>query len=117
MYNFSAIPLAMKVCDHSLIDTASVTQSKNDKKVVRRQGSALPSTTQAVARNTFFCFVFFVEETLSKPDYTSFSSSLEDSAHITSSIGRKGDFGTFTAPYNPIFFLHHAQIDRLWWLW
>lgn len=24
---------------------------------------------------------------------------------------------TFTSPGDPIFFLHHAQIDRIWYLW
>lgn len=58
-----------------------------------------------------------IEETLRKPDYESFISSLEDRAHNAIPTGIKGDFGTFTAPYDPVFFLHHTQIDRLWWLW
>ncbi|TGO07565.1 hypothetical protein BTUL_0265g00140 [Botrytis tulipae] len=29
----------------------------------------------------------------------------------------RGDFSMFTAPYDPVFFLHHTQLDRLWWLW
>ena len=33
------------------------------------------------------------------------------------SYGISGDFETFTAPYDPLFFLHHTQLDRLWWLW
>ncbi|KAF6800328.1 tyrosinase central domain containing protein [Colletotrichum sojae] len=24
---------------------------------------------------------------------------------------------TFSAPNDPVFFLHHTQVDRLWWMW
>ncbi|KAJ4288910.1 hypothetical protein N0V90_011251 [Kalmusia sp. IMI 367209] len=29
----------------------------------------------------------------------------------------RGDFFRVTAPYDPLFFLHHTQLDRLWWQW
>lgn len=28
-----------------------------------------------------------------------------------------GDMGPSSSPNEPLFFLHHAQIDRLWWMW
>ncbi|KAL9575822.1 hypothetical protein ACKAV7_000064 [Fusarium commune] len=34
---------------------------------------------------------------------------------IHSAIG--GDMNPATSPNNPIFFLHHTQVDRLWWQW
>ncbi|KAI1146253.1 putative tyrosinase [Nemania diffusa] len=51
------------------------------------------------------------------PDYFRFLSMLEDGPHSAIPILVRGDFSSFTAPNDPIFFLHHAQIDRLWWQW
>ncbi|KGO55074.1 Tyrosinase [Penicillium expansum] len=50
-------------------------------------------------------------------DYNSYRISLESGPHgaVHSAIG--GDMSPATSPNDPIFFLHHTQIDRLWWLW
>ncbi|KAH7184575.1 uncharacterized protein B0J16DRAFT_397919 [Fusarium flagelliforme] len=50
-------------------------------------------------------------------NYNDYRYDLEGGPHgaIHASIG--GDMGPSTSPNDPIFFLHHAQIDRLWWLW
>ncbi|KAK5116248.1 hypothetical protein LTR62_008575 [Meristemomyces frigidus] len=37
--------------------------------------------------------------------------------HDAIPFGLGGDFETFTAPYDPLFFLHYTQLDCLWWLW
>jgi tyrosinase len=75
-----------------------------------------------------------IEEVLSLSDYESFVSLMESRVHDTIPFGIAGDFETFTAPYgkldgdavvvenadkdvDPLFFLHHTQLDRLWWLW
>lgn len=58
-----------------------------------------------------------VEEVLSLPDYESFVTKMESRVHDAIPYGISGDFETFTAPYDPLFFLHHTQLDRLWWLW
>ncbi|TIC90617.1 Tyrosinase ustQ [Colletotrichum higginsianum] len=49
--------------------------------------------------------------------YDNFRIGLENGPHgaIHSSIG--GDMSPSTSPNDPIFFLHHGQIDRLWALW
>ncbi|PMD44600.1 Di-copper centre-containing protein [Hyaloscypha variabilis F] len=49
--------------------------------------------------------------------YDKFFLYLELGPHNGIPQGIQGDFMTFTAPYDPLFFLHHTQIDRLWWLW
>ncbi|KAI0405660.1 putative tyrosinase [Xylaria palmicola] len=54
---------------------------------------------------------------LGQPDYYQFLLMLEDGPHSAIPIIVRGDFSRFTAPNDPIFFLHHAQIDRLWWKW
>ncbi|KAJ8113017.1 hypothetical protein ONZ43_g5256 [Nemania bipapillata] len=54
---------------------------------------------------------------LDEPDYYRFLLMLEDSSHSAIPILVRGDFSRFTAPNDPIFFLHHAQVDRLWWKW
>ena len=59
---------------------------------------------------------------------------LEDTTHLAIPGIVQGGFAGFTAPNgkefaclvksrtdeygtDPVFFLHHAQLDRLWWLW
>ncbi|KAJ9143377.1 Tyrosinase central domain containing protein [Pleurostoma richardsiae] len=59
----------------------------------------------------------YVQGTLDQPDYASFFKKFEEGAHNAIPQFIKGDFLTFSAPNDPIFFLHHAQVDRLWWIW
>ncbi|KAK0118659.1 hypothetical protein ONS95_007540 [Cadophora gregata] len=49
--------------------------------------------------------------------YTEYRYELEGTPHgaIHAAVG--GDLGPSTSPNEPIFFLHHAQVDRLWYLW
>ncbi|EME43326.1 hypothetical protein DOTSEDRAFT_72666 [Dothistroma septosporum NZE10] len=58
-----------------------------------------------------------VEEVLSAETYDKFVELMEGRLHDVIPLGIAGDFETFTAPYDPLFFLHHTQLDRLWWLW
>ncbi|PWY74371.1 Di-copper centre-containing protein [Aspergillus heteromorphus CBS 117.55] len=58
-----------------------------------------------------------IEDILSQEDYESFFFALEKGPHDTIPNGVRGDFFSFTAPYDPVFYLHHTQLDRLWWLW
>ncbi|KAF3063763.1 Tyrosinase [Daldinia childiae] len=50
-------------------------------------------------------------------DYDNFHNELEGGPHgaIHSSVA--GDMMPATSPNDPLFFLHHTQIDRLWYLW
>ncbi|KAF5240380.1 hypothetical protein FANTH_9640 [Fusarium anthophilum] len=50
-------------------------------------------------------------------DYDNYRQRLEAGPHgaIHSAMG--GDMVPNTSPNDPIFFLHHTQIDRLWYLW
>ena len=58
-----------------------------------------------------------VEEVLRAETYDKFVELMEGRLHDVIPFGIAGDFETFTAPYDPLFFLHHTQLDRLWWLW
>jgi tyrosinase len=52
--------------------------------------------------------------------FVDFELYLENVPHgsIHSAVGGEmGDMGPSSSPNEPLFFLHHAQIDRLWWLW
>ncbi|PVI05329.1 Di-copper centre-containing protein [Periconia macrospinosa] len=54
------------------------------------------------------------------PDFKSFEFRLENVPHgsIHSAVGgQSGDLGPSSSPNDPIFFMHHAQVDRLWTLW
>lgn len=36
---------------------------------------------------------------------------------LTVSIKQLTNIAVYTSPGDPLFYLHHAQIDRVWWLW
>lgn len=58
-----------------------------------------------------------VDELFEEPTYSSFFLAVEEGPHSSIPISVRGDFLKFTAPNDPVFFLHHAQVDRLWWIW
>ncbi|KAK4694932.1 hypothetical protein P7C71_g2727, partial [Lecanoromycetidae sp. Uapishka_2] len=58
-----------------------------------------------------------LEKLLNLPDYESFNLGLENGPHLALPKIIRGDFQYFTAPNDPLFFLHHAQLDRLWSMW
>ncbi|KAH8691329.1 hypothetical protein BGW36DRAFT_305206, partial [Talaromyces proteolyticus] len=49
--------------------------------------------------------------------YHDFRLRLERGPHRFVHIGIGGEMAEFWSSNDPIFFLHHAQIDRLWWRW
>ncbi|PMD16629.1 Di-copper centre-containing protein [Hyaloscypha hepaticicola] len=58
-----------------------------------------------------------VENILKQDSYEKFFLDFENGPHSVIPNGVRGDFFSFTAPYDPVFFLHHTQLDRLWWVW
>ena len=76
-----------------------------------------------------------VKDILHEPTYASFNLALEYRSHNAIPSFIRGDFFKVTAPngmtysyfspsrltsdyyLDPIFFLHHVQLDRLWWTW
>jgi tyrosinase len=52
------------------------------------------------------------------PDFVSAAGSLSGGAHANVHVSVGGDMGAVqTAALDPIFYLHHANVDRLWDLW
>ncbi|KAL6703677.1 hypothetical protein ACN47E_009451 [Coniothyrium glycines] len=69
-----------------------------------------------------------VEEVLAQPDYPTYASVSEGvpinselSVHTNGHFGVGGVLGTIAgtanSPGDPLFYLHHANMDRLYWLW
>lgn len=66
-----------------------------------------------------------IADLLQQPNISAFNQVLEYgprpnivSTHAVGHIGTGGDMSdTFSSPGDPLFFLHHAQIDRLWTIW
>ncbi|KAH9830382.1 tyrosinase, partial [Teratosphaeria destructans] len=50
-------------------------------------------------------------------EYTKFKWAIEFRLHNNIHTAIRGDFWAMTAANDPLFFLHHAQLDRLWWQW
>ncbi|KAK1831521.1 hypothetical protein QBC39DRAFT_92827 [Podospora conica] len=67
-----------------------------------------------------------VADVSSETDYDEFRRRLEFGPHaaIHEAIGAReprplgyGDMNPSSSPNDPLFFLHHTNVDRLWWLW
>ncbi|KAH8602017.1 hypothetical protein B0O99DRAFT_680168 [Bisporella sp. PMI_857] len=61
-----------------------------------------------------------IADVFSNHNFLSFHGQLEGRPHAvvhTAIAQSNGDMGPLTSPNDPVFFLHHAQVDRLWWLW
>ncbi|KAH8689854.1 monooxygenase [Talaromyces proteolyticus] len=54
---------------------------------------------------------------LREPTCEKFVRQIEFSVHNIMHLSIAGDFLALTAANDPIFFVHHAQLDRLWWQW
>ncbi|OQD60729.1 hypothetical protein PENPOL_c021G06640 [Penicillium polonicum] len=54
---------------------------------------------------------------LRKPTYKEFVKSVEIYLHGSIHQSVNGDFKAMTAANDPLFYVHHAQLDRLWWRW
>jgi len=53
-------------------------------------------------------------------DYESFREGMEGGPHasVHNQLGGScGDVATMASPFDPVFFLHHAMVDKLWWKW
>ncbi|CAD6580422.1 MAG: hypothetical protein ASARMPREDX12_009559 [Alectoria sarmentosa] len=56
-------------------------------------------------------------EVLRAPRYEEFNTALESGPHLSMPLSINGDFSAVSAPQDPLFFLHHTQLDRQWWKW
>ncbi|KAK8054973.1 hypothetical protein PG993_000200 [Apiospora rasikravindrae] len=58
-----------------------------------------------------------VAQVQDSPDFAVYHTALEGGPHgvIHASLG--GEMNPTTSPNDPLFFLHHGQIDHLWWEW
>jgi tyrosinase len=57
-----------------------------------------------------------VPSALAQTSYDNFSSPI-NGIHGGVHIWVGGTMGTFDSPADPVFWLHHANLDRLWWVW
>ena len=82
----------------------------------------IPGTgTVTVKRRTSLPSVKHVATIMSRTTFTDFTSHLENGPHNEVHVSIGGAGGTMTdimiSPADPIFWLHHGQIDRLWSQW
>ena len=84
---------------------------------VRPLGQALQRNS-ALNTGTGWPTAATVANTLSLGQYQQFRPSLELAPHHNLIHGRMGrDMAQMTSPNDPIFFLHHCQVDRIWAQW
>ncbi|KAL4886261.1 hypothetical protein BJY04DRAFT_213793 [Aspergillus karnatakaensis] len=58
-----------------------------------------------------------VQNVMSEETYDQFRVRLEVRPHGAVHSAVAGEMMPSTSPNDPLFFLHHTQVDRLWWLW
>ncbi|PPJ53114.1 hypothetical protein CBER1_11779 [Cercospora berteroae] len=58
-----------------------------------------------------------VQQVLQKKTYWDMAQALEAGPHDALHSGIGGDLPTLFSPADPLFYLHHGQIDRLWLIW
>ncbi|KAL9077910.1 MAG: hypothetical protein Q9157_003177 [Trypethelium eluteriae] len=58
-----------------------------------------------------------IEDLMTEPDFDKFASEVERRGHKFLSHSVRGDLSKFTGPNDPVFFLHHTNLDRLWSQW
>ncbi|KAI9665086.1 MAG: hypothetical protein M1821_006534 [Bathelium mastoideum] len=58
-----------------------------------------------------------IDGLMDEPDFEKFASEIERRGHTFLSRSVRGDLSKFTGPNDPIFFLHHTNLDRLWSKW
>lgn len=58
-----------------------------------------------------------IEAALNQPTFDRFTSAVEGRPHGNPHVWVGGGMGLATSPNDPVFFLHHANIDRLWTEW
>jgi len=83
------------ISDQTLLDEWSVTRNFNP--------NIMPTMSMINYVNT-------------RPDFESFQAALENVHNpVHRAVG--GDMMSASSPSDPIFWLHHANIDRIWWEW
>ncbi|VUC32086.1 unnamed protein product [Clonostachys rosea] len=58
-----------------------------------------------------------VDSALEITSYSSFRPTVENGPHRGGHAAISGDMANNYSPNDPIFFLHHTNIDRVWWQW
>ncbi|KAK8043938.1 Monooxygenase [Apiospora phragmitis] len=78
-------------------------------------GKDRPGTMRGSAYNA--AEVKFVNERETYADFRLYLESIPHGSIHSAVGGQKGDMKPSSSPNDPLFFLHHTQIDRLWALW
>jgi hypothetical protein len=73
---------------------------------VNREWNTTELTTQGVQ-----------DSVMKIPTFTAFQSALENTVHAAVHLAVGGTMSSSSSPADPIFWLHHANIDRLWAKW
>jgi len=82
-----------------------------------KQMCSINTVTQILRSTDFFTFGSYASDT---HDGHGGTGTLEGQPHnnVHISVGTPHGFmGAYMSPVDPVFWLHHANVDRLWWLW
>ncbi|KAH8678672.1 hypothetical protein BGZ60DRAFT_525419 [Tricladium varicosporioides] len=83
---------------------------------------AIPQASPPLQEMLGFAYTQAIVDEISttNTNFGTFHGELESRPHgaVHAGIAQgDGDMGPITSPNDPIFFLHHTMVDRVWWLW
>ncbi|KAJ3251182.1 hypothetical protein HK103_002600, partial [Boothiomyces macroporosus] len=106
--------------DHCVVDgrLANMMSSYPSKHCVAREWSGASQGSNQDELMASFYSPAQVALILASPDYDNFRENLENNLHNMVHVGIGGDmYDPTTSPGDPMFFMHHRNVDRLWWVW
>jgi len=74
------------------------------------------TVTNATPDSTLAAIAAGTPTAMAKTNYTDFSAAI-NGIHGSVHIWCGGTMSIFDSPADPVFWLHHANLDRLWWVW
>lgn len=84
---------------------------------LQRNSNIVPSPNSVFPGQASFVTRAQVDGVLNLPTFERFSVGLESGPHNNTHVWVGGEMTQATSPNDPLFFLHHANIDRLWTEW
>ncbi|KAJ1332083.1 tyrosinase [Microdochium nivale] len=83
----------------------------------RQINNGIGSPAEALWLASFYTPTAVDNITETSSDFVTFWTQLETDPHSAIHNALGGDMVPSTSPNDPLFMMHYAQVDRLWWLW
>ncbi|HEY9302401.1 MAG TPA: tyrosinase family protein, partial [Phormidium sp.] len=89
----------------------------DSERFLQRNSNIVPSPDSIFPGQASFPTRAEIDRILNLPNFEGFSVGLESGPHNNTHVWVGGEMVQATSPNDPLFFLHHANLDRLWTEW